>query len=145
MIAEYERAKIAERYRRGKLHRAKMGEPIFWKVPYGYRRTPRQGATPRASTSRARSRGGSRDLPAYLEDDLSVRQIALRLHERGIPSPTGKAMWGTSSVNRFLRNEAYVGTLYYNQRESYRPTPRGAAADTATPAPARAPRRNGSP
>ncbi|HEX5925947.1 MAG TPA: recombinase family protein, partial [Baekduia sp.] len=37
VIAEYERAKIAERYRRGKLHRARAGEVFFWKVPYGYR------------------------------------------------------------------------------------------------------------
>ena len=33
VIAEYERAKIAERYRRGKLWRARAGEVIAWKVP----------------------------------------------------------------------------------------------------------------
>src|SRR5580692_3481550 len=38
VIAEYERAKIAERYRRGKLWRARRGEVIFWKASYGYRR-----------------------------------------------------------------------------------------------------------
>jgi site-specific DNA recombinase len=38
VIAEYERAKVAERYRRGKLHRAHAGEVFFSKVPYGYRR-----------------------------------------------------------------------------------------------------------
>ena len=37
VIAEYERTKIAERYRRGKLWRARVGEEIAWKVPYGYR------------------------------------------------------------------------------------------------------------
>ena len=40
VIAEYERAKMAERYRRGKLYRVRAGEAIFWKVPYGYRRVP---------------------------------------------------------------------------------------------------------
>ena len=35
------RAKIAERYRRGKLWRARLGEVIFWKAPYGYRRVSR--------------------------------------------------------------------------------------------------------
>jgi Resolvase, N terminal domain len=43
VIAEYERAVIAERYRRGKLFRVRAGEAIFWKVPYGYRRVPRTG------------------------------------------------------------------------------------------------------
>jgi hypothetical protein len=32
-MAEYGRAKIVERYRRGKLHRARAGEVFFWKVP----------------------------------------------------------------------------------------------------------------
>ena len=38
VIAEYERAKIAERYRRGKLYRARQGEIPFWKTSYGHRR-----------------------------------------------------------------------------------------------------------
>ena len=46
VIAEYERAKIGERYRRGKLWRARAGEVIAWKVPYGYRRLPRAGECP---------------------------------------------------------------------------------------------------
>ena len=37
VIAEYERAKIAERYRRGKLWRSRAGEVIAWKPPYGWR------------------------------------------------------------------------------------------------------------
>ncbi|MGF6971903.1 hypothetical protein QFZ94_000330 [Paraburkholderia sp. JPY465] len=38
MIAEYERAKIAERHRRGKLHGAKRGTVnVLSGAPYGYR------------------------------------------------------------------------------------------------------------
>jgi site-specific DNA recombinase len=40
VIAEYERAKIAERYRRGKLFRSRAGEVIAWRTPYGYHRLP---------------------------------------------------------------------------------------------------------
>jgi DNA invertase Pin-like site-specific DNA recombinase len=46
VIAEYERAKITERYRRGKLFRLRQGEAINWRVPYGCRRVPRQGNLP---------------------------------------------------------------------------------------------------
>jgi len=35
VIAEYERAKIAERYRRGKLFRSRAGEVLAWRTPYG--------------------------------------------------------------------------------------------------------------
>ena len=45
VIAEYEKAKIAERYRRGKLFRARAGEITTWKTAYGYRRVARSAAT----------------------------------------------------------------------------------------------------
>ena len=45
VIAEYEKAKIAERYRRGKLFRARAGEITTWKTAYGYRRIARSAAT----------------------------------------------------------------------------------------------------
>ena len=45
-VAEYERIKIAERYRRGKLFRARQGEVCWGKVPYGYRRIPRRDGVP---------------------------------------------------------------------------------------------------
>ena len=45
VIAEYEKAKIAERYRRGKLFRARAGEIVTWKTAYGYRRIARSAAT----------------------------------------------------------------------------------------------------
>src|SRR5215831_8932681 len=46
VIAEYERCKIAERNRRGRLFRARAGEMVTWKAPYGYRRVPRDATGP---------------------------------------------------------------------------------------------------
>jgi len=46
----------------------------------------------------------------------SFRQQAL--NSDAIPSPTDKATWGTSTICRLLRNEAYVGRVYYNRTES---------------------------
>ena len=47
MIAEYERAQILERSRRGKRHRAKAGEvSVLGGAPYGYRYTPKTRDTP---------------------------------------------------------------------------------------------------
>lgn len=51
-VAEYERTKLAERYRRGKLYRARQGE-IFWNsIPYGL--------SPRATPRRCRGASGYR-------------------------------------------------------------------------------------
>ena len=119
VIAEYERAKIAERYRRGKLHRARAGEVFFWKVPYGFRRIPAQPGRPaRMEIYEPEAEIVRAIFSAYVNDGASIRQIAHDLHDRGVPSPTGKAVWGTSMLARLLHNEAYIGRVYYNRRET---------------------------
>src|ERR1700712_2014374 len=45
-IAEYERVVLAERFRRGKLQKARDGHVLSAKVPYGYRYESRCGAVP---------------------------------------------------------------------------------------------------
>ena len=119
VIAEYERAKIAERYRRGKLWRARAGEVITWKCSYGYRRIARlaqQAAhlevyEPEAMIVR-------RIFRDYVQGNLSMRQITWQLNQDGVPSPSEKAIWGVSTIGRLLRNEAYVGRVYYNRTAS---------------------------
>ena len=44
-------------------------------------------------------------------------------YDRGIPSPTGKPIWGTSTLQRLLANEAYIGRVYYNRRETINGAP----------------------
>src|SRR5215217_5127199 len=45
-VAEYERAGRSERCRRGKLRRAREGQIIGAKAPYGYRYEPRRDGRP---------------------------------------------------------------------------------------------------
>ncbi|MGI8712743.1 MAG: recombinase family protein, partial [Solirubrobacteraceae bacterium] len=128
VIAEYERAKIAERYRRGKLSRARAGQIPFWKTSYGHRRVvPDDGGPARIEIFEPEAQIVREIFAAYVEGGQSVRQVALALHDRGIPSPSGKPIWGTSTIQRMLRNEAYIGTVYCNRRESFEGNgPRGA-------------------
>jgi site-specific DNA recombinase len=120
VIAEYERAKIAERYRRGKLYRARQGEIPFWKTSYAHRRVvPADGGPARIEVIEPEAEIVRWIFDAYVEKGRSVRQISFDLLERGIPSPTGKPIWGTSTITRLLRNEAYTGTVYYNRREHF--------------------------
>ena len=125
VIAEYERAKIAERYRRGKLWRARAGEVISWKAPYGYRRLPRSpDGPPRLEPYEPEVPVVRRIFEDYVTGGHSTREITRRLNADGIPTPTGaRAVWGTSTIGRLLRNEAYVGRVYYNRTESV-PDPR---------------------
>ena len=128
MIAEYEKAKIAERYRRGKLFRARAGEIVTWKASYGYRRIPRSTATGQAHHQIYEPEAAVvRRIFTDRAAGITVREICRRLNADAIPSPTGKPVWGTSTLCRLLRNEAYVGRVYYNRTESVpdrRPTRR---------------------
>ena len=119
VIAEYERAKIGERYRRGKLWRSRAGEVIAWKVPYGYRRLPRAGERPAHLEVFEREAAVVRRIfDDYVRKDISMRQIAMGLNRDGIRSPTGRAVWSVSTIGRILRNEAYIGRVYYNRTET---------------------------
>jgi site-specific DNA recombinase len=54
-VAEYERALLSERFRRGKLQKARAGQFIGARAPYGYRYLPRHEG-PLASSSSMRPR-----------------------------------------------------------------------------------------
>ncbi|MFR0355295.1 recombinase family protein [Streptomyces sediminimaris] len=117
VIAEYERAKIAERYRRGKLFRSRAGEVISWKTPYGYRRLPREHDRPaRLEVFEAEAAVVRRIFEDYTVHGLSLRQIARNLAADRVPTPqSGRGIWGTSTLARILHNEAYIGRVYFNQ------------------------------
>ncbi len=119
VIAEYERAKIGERYRRGKLFRARAGEVIAWKAPYGYRRVPRGPDGPAHLEIFEPEATVVRRIFAARAAGTTIRQICRQLNADAVPTPTGsRAVWGTSTVNRLLRNEAYIGRVYFNRTET---------------------------
>ena len=118
VIAEYEKAKIAERHRRGRLFRARAGEVVTWKTAYGYRRIPRSTATGQAHLEIYQPEAVVvRRIFTDRAAGITVREICRRLNADAIPSPTGKPTWGTSTISRLLRNEAYIGRVYYNRTE----------------------------
>jgi len=119
VIAEYERAKIAERNRRGRLWRARAGEVVTWKAPYGYRRVPRDATGPaRLEVFEPEAAVVRRIYDDYVKGGHSIRQIMRTLNAEQIATPTGKTEWWHSTLCRILGNEAYVGRLYFNQTET---------------------------
>jgi site-specific DNA recombinase len=119
VIAEYEKAKIGERNRRGRLYRARAGEVVSWKAPYGYRRVARDSTGPaRHEIFETEAAIVRRIYDDYLSGGHSIREIVRRLNADNIPTPTGKAQWWHSTVCRILTNEAYIGRVYFNQTET---------------------------
>jgi site-specific DNA recombinase len=118
MIAEYERAKILERTRRGRRFAAQQGKvSALGHAPYGYRYVPKHEG------------GGEARYQVILEDSrhlqamfhwvgiegLSLREVGRRLGEQGVLTPTGKKRWDTATIRGLLLNPAYLGTAKYGK------------------------------
>jgi site-specific DNA recombinase len=124
-VAEFERTKIVERNRRGKLWRARQGAVVSGVVPFGYRKVPASDGLPaRLGVCEEEAVVIRQIFDWHVNKGLSVRQIAIRLIEAGIPTPKGKQTWQTSTLDRLLRQPAYSGTLYYNRRTELPPSAR---------------------
>jgi site-specific DNA recombinase len=104
-IARYERLKIAERSRRGKLRKAREGKVIAAKRPhYGYRYND------------------SRDSYVVFEEEMGVvarifrmvgvegygiRGVKHAFEGEGLPSPEGKSIWGPYFIRECIRDDIY--------------------------------------
>jgi site-specific DNA recombinase len=133
VIAEWERAKISERNRRGRLWRARAGEVVSWKAPYGYRRVPRDASGPaRLEIFEPEAAVVRRIYDEYVNGGHSIRQVMRQLNADQIATPTAKTVWWHSTVCRVLRNEAYIGRIYFNQTETLPTTSAGGRRRSTT-------------
>lgn len=65
-----------------------------------------------------------RDIFRWAADDVTPRQIAMRLTEAGVLTKNGNAVWRDNSVNGIIRNRIYLGERTWG-REATRHTPSG--------------------
>ncbi len=119
MIAEYERAQIAERSRRGKRHRAQQGSiNVLSGAPYGYRyvkKTDTAAAYYEIIESEATVVRLAYE--SYTQQGLSINEIARLLNEREIPTRKQNTRWERSTVWAMLRNPAYRGRACFGKTE----------------------------
>jgi site-specific DNA recombinase len=118
MVAEYERAKILERSRRGKLHAARRGVVnILSGAPYGYRYlTCQEGAGEARYEIVFEEARIVRQIYEWVgRDRMSIGEVRRRLQSQGVASPRGKNYWDRASVWGVLRNPAYKGTAAFGK------------------------------
>jgi site-specific DNA recombinase len=119
MIAEYERAQIAERSRRGKRHKAQQGVVnVLSGAPYGYQYV-RKSDTSAAyyEVLEAEAKVVRLVFETYTQHGVSINAIARLLNERQIPTRSAKTRWERSTVWGMLRNPAYQGRACYGKTE----------------------------
>jgi site-specific DNA recombinase len=119
MIAEYERAQISERNRRGKRHRAKCGlVNVLSAAPYGYhyiKKTDHSSASYKVFEKEAEIVRVVYRL--FTEESMSLGWIARYLNNQGISTRTGRTRWEPSVISMMLKNPAYMGIACYGKTE----------------------------
>ena len=118
LFAEYERAKIVERTRRGKLYRAREGAQVGGHAPYGYTWIKRnEHHRAQLEVVDYTSAVVRRMYRVLLEDQASTWAIARTLTGDGIPTANGATQWQPTGVFRILTNPAYKGAYRYRHSE----------------------------
>jgi len=117
MIAEYERAQILERSRRGKRHRARAGEiSVLSGAPYGYRYIRKSDEAPASYVVIDAEACVVRQVyEHYTIAGWSIGAITRRLNEHGVATRKPGTRWERSMVWAMLRNPAYRGTACFGK------------------------------
>ncbi|MFH1385728.1 MAG: recombinase family protein [Patescibacteria group bacterium] len=117
LFAEYERAKISERFRLGKLRKVKEGHILVSEALYGY--TYIRGDREKKihgcyEINPEESRIVKMIFNWVAEDGLTIRKVIGRLRELGIkPRKSKRGVWSTSTLTTMLRNKAYIGEAHW--------------------------------
>jgi site-specific DNA recombinase len=125
MFAEYEKAQLMERYRRGKAHRARCGSVnVLGGAPFGYRYVPKtadSGASYEIVDHEAVI--AAELFRRYTDDGASIADLTRWLTSENVPTRTGKARWDRSVVWGMLRNPAYAGTAVFGKTQVLQESP----------------------
>jgi site-specific DNA recombinase len=136
LYGKYERIKIAQRMRAGKLHRARS-RPLGGYVSLGYMYVPDViGGRPAHYEIIPDEAELVRRIFRMYNSGLGVWKIAKvltgeriptkmdRLNTRTVKKQRPVGVWSKSSVHKILRNESYAsGILYWNKDEAIEPIP----------------------
>jgi site-specific DNA recombinase len=118
IVAEYERAKIMERSRRGKKHAAQNGSlNVMSGAPFGYRYVSvREGSGQARFEPVAEQARVVQQIFSWIgRDRCSLAEVCRRLRNAGVPTATGKRIWSREAVWHVLQNPAYQGQAAYGK------------------------------
>jgi site-specific DNA recombinase len=119
MFAEYEKAQLMERYRRGKAYRARSGSVnVLGGAPFGYRyvrKTPEAGA--RYEVIEHEAVLAAEMFRRYADDGATIADLARWLTSQGVATRTGKHRWDRSVIWGMLRNPAYAGRAVFGKTQ----------------------------
>jgi site-specific DNA recombinase len=115
LFAEYERAKIAERFRLGKMRKVKEGHLLVSEAPYGYTYILKEGKQHGYYKINELEANVLKQIFSWIADEkLTMRAVIRRLQELGIaPRKSKRGVWNISTLSTLLRNKTYIGEAHY--------------------------------
>ena len=118
IVADYERAKIMERSRRGKKHAAQSGSiNVMSNAPCGYRYVTVHdgGGHARFEPVPEQARVVQQIFSWIGRDRCSLSEVCRRLQSAGQPTASGRRIWARQAVWHILQNPAYQGQAAYGK------------------------------
>jgi len=115
LFAEYERAKIGERFRMGKLRKVKEGHILVSEPLYGYRYIAmRDRVHGHYEINEDEARVVRMIFNWIDQEGATLREIVRRLRASGIkPRKSKRGVWATSTLSKMLQNRAYIGEAHW--------------------------------
>ena len=121
VIAEYERAKIIERSRRGRRHGARRGSvSVLVNAPYGYRYVKKSegGGEARFEILPDQARVVGQIFEWVGGERAGLWEVCRRLQVAGEQTRSGNSRWDRSTVWGILKNPAYKGAAAFGKTRS---------------------------
>lgn len=121
---EYERLKITERFRIGKLNKVRSGKLLGYQAPYGYDYVPIKGkGAEKINGKFVINEEEAKVVKMIFEwigiECVSIKEVIRRLYDMGIPPKKQKRdTWTNGPLHRMLKNETYIGKHFYYKSES---------------------------
>ena len=121
MVAEYERAKILERSRRGKRHGAQVGMvSVLGGAPYGYRYIKKDegGGAARFEMVLDEARVVRQVFQWVGQERATIGEVVRRLTAAQERTRMGRTIWDRTTVWDMLKNPAYMGMAAYGKTQA---------------------------
>ncbi len=131
-IAKYERVRTLDRFRIGKLRKARSKTILLSVAPYGYRLIKKVANAETGVVVDSHIVIDPNEAVVVKQifsllgnDGLTLTQIAKRLTEEGVrPRRNKVGIWNSSTLGSLVRNTTYIGTAKYQTSEAVEPKKR---------------------
>ncbi|MFA5124741.1 MAG: recombinase family protein [Patescibacteria group bacterium] len=119
-VNEYEKARITERFTRGRREQARQGHIVDSGTLFGYdhhKKTDNKRGYYTINEEHAKVI--KLIYGTYANTSVSITGLIKILEDKKIKTATGKTYWKSSVIRRILTNTSYFGNHYFNQTEKF--------------------------